>query len=168
MPDRLFTPTYTVEGVEYNAKNGVSLNSRMDPPSVTTVGVGKGLDPNQYATKKTVAQGMLDVALLTANASQLKYVLSVGEAHDFYHIMLGLITTSLVLQVAVGVLFMINGMMNINDPEQQSAANILNNVIVVFVFIISVLNVIISSFGIENMNLNPPGVPIKLNNTKIK
>ncbi|XP_050695448.1 ninjurin-1-like isoform X4 [Eriocheir sinensis] len=131
-------------------------------------GVGKGLDANQYATKKTVAQGMLDVALLTANASQLKYVLSVGEEHEFYTVMLVLIISSLVLQVVVGVLFMIIGMMNINDPEQQSAANILNNIIVIFVFIISVLNVVLSSFGIENMNINPPGVPIIRNTTKIK
>jgi hypothetical protein len=35
------------------------------------------LDANRYATKKTIAQGMLDVALLTANASQLKYVMQV-------------------------------------------------------------------------------------------
>merc|ERR1711997_19102 len=39
----------------------------------------KALDANRYATKKTIAQGMLDVALLTANASQLKYVLQLGE-----------------------------------------------------------------------------------------
>ena len=40
---------------------------------------GKTLDANRYATKKTVSQGMLDVALLTANASQLKYVLQVSD-----------------------------------------------------------------------------------------
>lgn len=33
------------------------------------------LDMNIYATRKTVAQGMMDIALMTANASQLKYVL---------------------------------------------------------------------------------------------
>ena len=37
----------------------------------------KSLDANRYATKKTIAQGMLDIALLTANASQLKYILQV-------------------------------------------------------------------------------------------
>ncbi|KZS09722.1 Ninjurin C-like protein [Daphnia magna] len=37
--------------------------------------IGKTLDAKKYATKKTIAQGMLDIALLTANASQLKYVL---------------------------------------------------------------------------------------------
>ena len=36
------------------------------------------MNANQYATKKTIAQGMLDIALLTANASQLKYVLEVS------------------------------------------------------------------------------------------
>merc|ERR1712241_1227382 len=64
----------------------------------------KALDANRYATKKTIAQGMLDVALLTANASQLKYVLQVGEKHEFYTLMLGLIITSIVLQVIIGVL----------------------------------------------------------------
>ncbi|GFV54883.1 hypothetical protein TNCV_4446591 [Trichonephila clavipes] len=34
-----------------------------------------GIDVNLYATKKSVAQGMMDIALLTANASQLKYIL---------------------------------------------------------------------------------------------
>ncbi len=43
---------------------------------------------------------MLDVALLTANASQLKYVLQVGEEnHPFYTLMLTLIIISIVLQV---------------------------------------------------------------------
>ena len=35
------------------------------------------LDPNRYATKKTIGQGMLDIALLTSNASQLRYILQV-------------------------------------------------------------------------------------------
>lgn len=42
---------------------------------------------------------MLDIALLTANASQLKYVLQVGAKHEFYRLMLTLITISISLQV---------------------------------------------------------------------
>ncbi|XP_076057722.1 ninjurin-1-like isoform X5 [Oratosquilla oratoria] len=118
----------------------------------------KTLDPNKYATKKTIAQGMLDVALLTANASQLKYVLTVGEAHTFYTLMLSLISISLVLQVAVGVLFLIVGGMNINDPKQERTADILNNIILIMVFAISLVNVVLSAFGIEQMNMHPPGV----------
>ena len=60
----------------------------------------RGLDANRYATKKTIAQGMLDVALLTAKASQLKYVLQLGDKHPFYVLMLSLIVTSIVLQVS--------------------------------------------------------------------
>jgi hypothetical protein len=59
----------------------------------------KPLDANSYATKKTIAQGMLDIALLTANASQLKYVLQVGQQHEFYTLMVTLISISIVLQV---------------------------------------------------------------------
>merc|ERR1712141_942862 len=83
----------------------------------------KTLDANRYATKKTIAQGMLDVALLTANASQLKYVLQLGvDVHPFYHLMLALIIVSIVLQVIVGILFLVIGGLNINDdPDQKTA-----------------------------------------------
>lgn len=64
----------------------------------------KGMDANRYATKKTIAQGMLDIALLTANASQLKYILQVGEQHQFYKLMLILISLSIVLQVSLTLL----------------------------------------------------------------
>lgn len=59
------------------------------------------MDANRYATKKTIAQGMLDIALLTANASQLKYILQVGHKHEFYTLMLTLISVSIIMQVRV-------------------------------------------------------------------
>ncbi|RZC34538.1 ninjurin-1, partial [Asbolus verrucosus] len=88
----------------------------------------KTLDANKYATKKTIAQGLLDVALLTANASQLKYVLQVGEKHEFYALMLSLISISIVLQLVVAILFVIIGGLNINKHRDHSAAIILNDV----------------------------------------
>lgn len=57
------------------------------------------LNLNSYATKKTIAQAILDLALLAANASQLKFILSVGEKHEFYHIILWLVVASIILQV---------------------------------------------------------------------
>jgi hypothetical protein len=59
---------------------------------------------NKYATKKTIAQGMLDIALLTANASQLKYVLSVGSSHQFYTLLVTLISVSIGLQVMIDIM----------------------------------------------------------------
>ncbi|GFQ84932.1 ninjurin-2 [Trichonephila clavata] len=72
-----------------NAANGTGENA----------GKGSNLDANVYATKKTIAQGLLDVALLTANASQLKYLLQVGKEHEFYYVMMTLISLSIILQV---------------------------------------------------------------------
>lgn len=40
--------------------------------------------------------------------------------------------------------------MNINRKNEQSAAIILNDVILVLIFVISVVNVLISAFGIEH------------------
>lgn len=56
---------------------------------------------NNYATRKSIAQGMLDLALLTANASQLKYILQLGETYQFYSLLLWLVLTSIGLQVCV-------------------------------------------------------------------
>lgn len=43
---------------------------------------------------------MLDIALLTSNASQLKYILQAGDKHEFYHFMLVLVSISIILQVS--------------------------------------------------------------------
>jgi len=65
---------------------------------------------NRYATKKTIAQGMMDIALLTANASQLKYVLQVGkDQHPFFTLMVTLISVSIVLQVCLFTSFVTLG-----------------------------------------------------------
>ncbi|XP_030029048.1 ninjurin-2 isoform X5 [Manduca sexta] len=114
----------------------------------------KGLDANRYATKKTVAQGMLDIALLTSNASQLKYVLQVGPKHEFYTLLVVLISISIVLQLLVGLLFVIIGGLDLDDHADQPSAIVLNDVIVMFIFVISVINIVISAFGIEYSN-NP-------------
>ncbi|XP_039959480.1 ninjurin-A isoform X5 [Bactrocera neohumeralis] len=109
----------------------------------------KAMDANRYATKKTIAQGMLDIALLTANASQLKYILQVGDQHQFYKLMLIMISLSIILQLLVGILFVVIGSLNINRRKDQAAAVIINDIILVIIFVISVINVIISGFGIE-------------------
>nr|XP_034835574.1 ninjurin-2 [Maniola hyperantus] len=114
----------------------------------------KGLDANRYATKKTVAQGMLDIALLTSNASQLKYVLQVGPKHEFYMLLLVLISISIILQLLVGLMFVVIGGLDLNHEADQPSAVILNDVIVIFIFVISVTNIVISAFGIEYSN-NP-------------
>ncbi|XP_022650336.1 ninjurin-2-like isoform X3 [Varroa jacobsoni] len=106
------------------------------------------LDANVYATKKSIAQGMLDVALLTANASQLKYLLQVGHTHEFYTIMVSLISTSIILQILVGAFIVLVGTVNLNKEKNHFRANVLNNMVTIFIFMITVINIIISAFGL--------------------
>lgn len=77
-----------------------------------TVPFGKMRRPlniNHYATKKSAAQSMLDVALLMANSSQLKTVLFVGPQYRFYIPLIVLLSLSITLQVIVGLLLVIIG-----------------------------------------------------------
>lgn len=66
-----------------------------------------GLNVNSYASKKTFAQGLLDLALLASNAAQLKFILSAGDEHPFYTLLLTLIIVSICLQVRLYVNFII-------------------------------------------------------------
>lgn len=50
----------------------------------------------------------------------------------------------------VGILFIVIGSLNINRKNEQSAAVMLNDIILIFIFVISIVNVIISAFGIEH------------------
>lgn len=82
------------------------------PIQVLTGPPGKSPRPiniNHYATKKTAAQSMLDVALLMANSSQLKTALYVGPQYRFYTALVVLLSLSITLQVIVGLLLIFIG-----------------------------------------------------------
>lgn len=50
----------------------------------------------------------------------------------------------------VGIFFVIIGSLNINRKKDQTAAIILNDIILIMIFIISIDNILISGFGIEH------------------
>lgn len=54
---------------------------------------------NSFAAKKTVAQGMMDVALITANANQLRYLIEYQQNSPTFYLIMILIIISLFLQV---------------------------------------------------------------------
>lgn len=56
------------------------------------------------------------------------------------------------LKAVVGVLYTIIGGLNINKHRDHRAAVILNDAILIGVFFISMINVIISGFGMEYTN----------------
>ena len=57
-------------------------------------------------------------------------------------------------QIAVGVALMVLGTLDINEGSStQYAADIINNIAIILVFIITVMNIIIAAFSIESTNI---------------
>lgn len=107
-------------------------------------------DVNVYQHKKTLAQGMMDLALLSANANQLRYVLQTDGNHPYYYPSLAMIGASLFLQIAVGIGLIWNSRYNVKDDAQMCKAELANNWTVIGIFLVTILNVFISSFGVAD------------------
>lgn len=114
----------------------------------TTVGGQIIPDVNVYQQKKNLAQGMMDLALLSANANQLRYVLESYKRHPYFYVNLTFITTSIIAQVAVGIGLIWKSRYNINKNNDFCKADRLNNFITIGIFIITIVNVLISAFGV--------------------
>ncbi|KFV63772.1 Ninjurin-2, partial [Dryobates pubescens] len=104
---------------------------------------------NHYATKKSVAESMLDVALFMANVTQLKAVLEQGTSFQYYTTLIVLISISLFFQVMIGIILIITARLNLNDVAKQPRLNILNNAATALIFITVILNIFITAFGVQ-------------------
>ena len=73
-----------------------------------------------------------------------------GHNKKFQSNIFRLINVFISFQVVAGILFLVIGGLNINDGSpNQRTADILNDVIVVIIFLITIVNVVISGFGIR-------------------
>ncbi|XP_043483863.1 ninjurin-2 isoform X2 [Leptopilina heterotoma] len=125
----------------------------MEAAAQVVTGQPKSWDVNRYATKKTIAQGMLDIALLTTNASQLKFILQVGSQHEFYTLMLTLIGISISLQLLQGILCVLLGSsFDINKENHQRRANLWNDICMSMMVLTVAVNVILSAFEMRDTN----------------
>ncbi|XP_037060085.1 ninjurin-2 isoform X2 [Peromyscus leucopus] len=105
------------------------------------------LNLNHYATKKSVAESMLDVALFMSNATRLKVVLEQGSSLEYYTTLITLLSISLILQVVIGILLVVIARLNLNEVANQWRLNQLNNAATTLVFITVVINIFITAFG---------------------
>ncbi|XP_044759631.1 ninjurin-1-like [Coccinella septempunctata] len=113
---------------------------------------------NSYAAKKTVAQGMMDIALITSNANQLRYLMEYASETKTYYLNLVLISISLLLQVAVGVSLLFKGRYQLRgDPKHKNVSKI-NNFSVIGVFLVTLINVFIASFTMSEKQEAPKPV----------
>ncbi|KAI8419883.1 hypothetical protein MSG28_008509 [Choristoneura fumiferana] len=128
-----------------NSKNSDGATCPMDEIITKEQDASTGV----LSTLKTVAQGMLDIALLTSNASQLKYVLQVGPKHEFYTLLVVLISISLVLQVAMGLVLLSLNLLRdcrFHEPRHRASALNVNYATTACAFVVTVLNVLVSAF----------------------
>ncbi|XP_035529166.1 ninjurin-2-like isoform X2 [Morone saxatilis] len=126
-----------------------SLRSTMPASGPLQGGSASNLNMNLYATKKTAAEGMLDIALFLANITHMKTVIEQGAGYRYYIAVLTLISFSLALQIVAGVLIIIIGRRDLNNGALQKRLDYLNNVTTIIVFITTVLNFFISTFGMQ-------------------
>ncbi|XP_037719353.1 uncharacterized protein LOC119553182 isoform X2 [Drosophila subpulchrella] len=131
-------PSFSFPG--YNGPGFVTINGVETPIP----------DVNAYQHKKTLAQGMMDLALLSANANQLRYVLETSSQHPYFYPSLLFISLSIIFQIAVGVGLILNGQYNIKNEHDICRANRINNYTVIGIFIVTVVNVLISAFTVAD------------------
>ncbi|KAG5900009.1 hypothetical protein JTB14_009095 [Gonioctena quinquepunctata] len=131
-------PNFSINGFGFDHELGSTLGSTDIP------------DVNIYQHKKTLAQGMMDLALFSANANQLRYVLESYARHPFYYPSMILISLSLLLQVAIGVGLIWNATYNVKDEKEICIANKINNFTVIGIFLVTVINVFVSAFGVAD------------------
>ncbi|XP_018308514.1 ninjurin-1 [Mycetomoellerius zeteki] len=145
--------------IGFDGRNGPGLpvgiqsewSSNIFPPTPAVQVVTP--DVNVYQHKKTLAQGMMDLALLSANANQMRYVLQTDGRHPYFYPSLVMISMSLFLQIAVGIGLIWNSVYNVKEHEQMCKANKANNWTVVGIFLVTTFNVFISSFGVVDQTV---------------
>lgn len=94
--------------------------------------------------------GMMDIALITANANQLRYIIEFNRNSVTFYLNVVLISISLLLQVGVGLALIFKGKMDIKGHSKSPRARQINNYVVVGVFLVTIINVFIASFTITS------------------
>lgn len=103
---------------------------------------------NSLAAKKTLAQGMMDIALITANANQLRYMVEYNQHSSTFYINVILISVSLILQLLIGMTLIFKTWLYMQGKSKKPVAKKLNIYVTAGVFAITIINVFIASFTV--------------------
>lgn len=76
----------------------------------------------------------------------LDVLLNAGQ-HRYFQVTISLIVVSILLQVVVGIIFIVLGRLNINYVGDRRRADMMNNASVILIFLVTVVNVLITAFG---------------------
>jgi len=125
---------------------------------------GENCNFNRYATKKTLANGGFEIALLVTNAVQLKTVLSNMTKQDtLWWVGLVLICLSLLIQVFNGCVLVLMGTDDITQARRQRRLVSLNNLSLIFSVLLAVINVVLNVI----VAVDPQLLSLESNGTRI-
>lgn len=120
-------------------------------------------------SSKTFAHGLMDMSLMTSNASQLRSVLS-NPDHEFYNLLMYLLIASVVLQILSGIVLIVadfhKSQIKEKDRQNQKKRKTMNFVALAIMMVITSLNVLITAFNTPSnvvyrtVEAGPPPQPV--------
>uniref|UniRef100_A0A1A9WFH4 Ninjurin a n=1 Tax=Glossina brevipalpis TaxID=37001 RepID=A0A1A9WFH4_9MUSC len=116
------------------------LNSKREKHHAIRVEDGNRTNMQLYAANKNVAEGLMDIALLSANANQLRFLLTYNHQASTFYISLTLVAVSLILQVLVGIALIFKRRFRRCHNKR------FNEFVIGGVFIITVVNILLAAF----------------------
>ncbi|XP_017072210.1 ninjurin-1 [Drosophila eugracilis] len=98
---------------------------------------------NSYAANKNVAEGLMDIALLSANANQLRFLITYNDKASTYIYSMIMVILSLVLQLLVGIMLIFKRRLKRFKNRSYERTN---DLLVMGVFMITVINILLAAF----------------------
>ncbi|XP_037721295.1 ninjurin-1 [Drosophila subpulchrella] len=98
---------------------------------------------NSYAANKNVAEGLMDIALLSANANQLRFLITYNDKASTYVYSMIMVILSLVLQLLVGIMLIFKRRLKRFKNRSYERTN---DLLVMGVFMITVVNILLAAF----------------------
>lgn len=86
----------------------------------------------------------MNLALVAANANQLKYLIESAEERPLFYISLAFIVASLLVQLVVKICLVINCHFNLNNNDEAKKAARINKFIIIAILVIVIINVAVS------------------------
>ena len=126
-------------GVQNGTTNGLCEEKESEAPV---------FDHNGYATTKTISGGLIDVALITSNALNIKYLAQQDPTQNQLHYAsLSLLVISIIVQVIISILCGLVGFININNEAGQKEATSLNKAMLGLSVLATVINILVATFS---------------------
>jgi len=111
--------------------------------------IANRFDNNKYNTRKTLAKGLLDVALLSSNINNLKRLLrdqGTDAQHPLFEWVMGGLILSVGLQIVIAFILLLIGNKDVNKEEDQDSAMQWNDILTGFVLVQTIVNVTVTQF----------------------